>query len=131
MSLPLEFLKSIPLDDLQRLVAYKENEVEIQSLYKDLEKHLKAAQKYQTKIDELITQGTGIVQKKRHGPSVRAMCTEVLKNKKNGLTAAQIKDGITKLYPHRQSKTLYNQVFIALTRNKEFKRVSDKKFILK
>lgn len=131
MSKALEFLKELPLGDLRRLIAYKENEEVINGLYEDREKHLKAAQDIQTQIDELITQGTGIVQKKRHGPSVRAMCTEVLKKKKNGLTAAEIKDGIVKLYPHRQSKTLYNQVFIALTRNREFKRVSDKRFVLK
>lgn len=131
MSKILEFLKELPLGDLRRLVAYKENEEEVNSLYEEREKHLNAAEKIQKQIDKLITQGTGIVQKKRHGPSVRSMCTEVLKRKRKGLTAAEIKDGILEIYPHRQSKTLYNQVFIALTRNREFKRAPENKFILK
>ena len=47
------------------------------------------------------------------------------------MSAAEIKDSILKRHPHRQSKTLYNQVFIALTRNPEFKRLKDGTFTLK
>ncbi len=131
MSKALEFLKGLPLSDLRRLVAFKENEEEILSLQEDRNHHLAEAEKIQKQIDELITEGTGIVQRKRHGPTVRAMCAEALRGKRNGLTAAQIKDAILDRHPHRQSKTLYNQVFIALTRNREFKRGKEGTFYLR
>lgn len=131
MSKALEYLKGLPLSDLRKLVAFKENEEEIVSLQADRDHHLAEADRIQKQIDSLITEGTGIIQKKRHGPTVRAMCAEALRGKRSGLTAAQIKDAILERHPHRQSKTLYNQVFIALTRNAEFKRGKDGTFTLK
>ncbi len=53
------------------------------------------------------------------------MAIEVLKGKKKGLTAAQIKDAILEKYPHRANDTFYNQVFIAVSRNPGFKKLQD------
>ena len=54
-------------------------------------------------------------------PTVKDMAIEVLKDKKNGMTAAQIKEAILERHPHRDNDTFYNQVFIAVTRKPEFK----------
>ncbi len=130
MTIEFEILKDLSLGDLKRLLAYKEHEEEINSLLESRAEHLERAQELQAQIDKLITEGTGIVQKKRHGPTVKAMCIEVLNKKKAGLTAAEIKRKVVELYPYKNSRTLYNQIFIALTRNREFNRVDGKKFTL-
>ena len=46
------------------------------------------------------------------------------------MTAAEVKNAILKKHPHRQNRTFYNQVFIALTRSPGFRKIRTGEFVL-
>ena len=46
------------------------------------------------------------------------------------MTAAEIKNAILARHPHRNNRTFYNQVFIALTRSPEFRMLTSGRFVL-
>ncbi len=85
----------------------------------------------QQRIDELVSGTSGRSPTKRQGPSVRALCEEILRKKSPGLTPAEVKDAILEKYPHRNNKTFYNQVFIALSRNDNFRKMANGIFRLR
>ena len=129
MSKTMEMLSSLSLSDLRRLIALKENQNEVKTLMAQRDTHTEEARLIQNQIDDLLDV-TQQPRKKRVGPSVKALCEESLKNKKKGLTPAAVKDAILKRHPNRNNRTFYNQVFIALTRNKSFKKAANGSFVL-
>lgn len=131
MSQALEILDSLSLKELRRLLSLKENQNEVVDLMARRDQLLEEARLLQQKIDELISGTSGRSPTKRHGPSVRALCEEILRKKPTGLTPAEVKDAILEKYPHRNNKTFYNQVFIALSRNDNFRKVANGTFRLK
>ncbi len=129
MSLAFEFIKTLPLAELRRLLAIKENLRQIETLMEKRDRLLEEARLIQNQIDDLIDVAAGRTRKKRKGPSVKALCIEVLVGVKSGLSAAEVKNAILKRYPHRNTRTFYNQVFIALTRSQTFKKLRNGKFL--
>jgi len=131
MSVTMEIIKSFSLAELRRLVALKENQPQIESLMERRDRLLEEARMLQNQIDELIDTGSTRTRRKRLGPSVKQLCIEVFRGKKNLLmTAAEVKDAILTKHPHRNNRTFYNQVFIALTRSNLFKKLKSGKFTL-
>ena len=130
MAAVMDFIKSVPLGELRRLVTLKENQDHIETLMEKRDKLLNEARLIQNQIDELMHLGSSQIRKKRKGPSVKVLCVEALKGKKSGLTAAEVKNTILKQHPHRNNRTFYNQVFIALTRSPSFKKQKNRKFNL-
>jgi hypothetical protein len=130
MSVPIELIRSLPLAELRRLVIMKENQDQIQALMEKRDTLLEEARMIQNQIDELIELGSGRPRRRRKGPSVKALCIEALEGSKNGMTAADVKNTILEKHPHRNNRTFYNQVFIALTRSVEFKKLKNGNFIL-
>ncbi len=131
MSVTMEIIKSFSLAELRRLVALKENQPQIESLMERRDRLLEEARMLQNQIDELIDTGSTRTRRKRLGPSVKQLCIEVFRGKKNlSLTAAEVKDAILSKHPHRNNRTFYNQVFIALTRSNLFKKLKSGKFTL-
>lgn len=128
MSVAFEILKSLSLGELRRLLTLKENLERIEELMQRRDGLLEEARLIQNQIDELIEQGTGGQRKKRAGPSVKSLCEEILRGRKVGLTAAEVKNAVLDKYPHRNNRTFYNQVFIALTRNDVFKKDREGRF---
>ncbi len=131
MSKAMEFLQNLPLADLRRLVAFKENEDRIIELREKRARLLQEADSLQEEIDFLLDEVTIVKRKKRFGPSMREVCISILKGRKKGLTAAEIKRLIEKKYPEKRGRSTYNQVYIALTRNPEFKKEKGKIFSLR
>ena len=130
MAAVMDFIKSVPLGELRRLVTLKENQDHIETLMENRDKLLNEARLIQNQIDELMHLGSSQTRKKRKGPSVKALCIEALKGKKSGLTAAEVKNTILMQNPHRNNRTFYNQVFIALTRSPSFKKQKNGRFNL-
>jgi ribosomal protein S13 len=131
MSVAMEIIKSFSLVELRRLVALKENQPQIESLMERRDRLMEEARLLQNQIDELIDTGSTRGRRKRIGPSVKQLCIEAFRFKKNApLTAAEVKDAILSKHPHRNNRTFYNQVFIALTRSNLFKKMKSGKFIL-
>ncbi len=131
MSVALEIIKSFSLAELRRLVSLKENQPQIESLMERRDRLLEEARMLQNQIDELIDTGSTRGRRKRIGPSVKYLCIEAFRSKKNApLTAAEVKDAILARHPHRNNRTFYNQVFIALTRSNLFKKMKSGKFSL-
>ena len=130
MSQTFDILQGLPLAELRRLVALKENQDQILTLRQRRDELLAQARELQNEIDDLISVGARHVRRKRVGPSVKALCEEVLQKKKRGLTPAEVKNDILERYPHRNNRTFYNQVFIALTRNDVFRKDRDGRFTL-
>ena len=131
MSQALEILDSLSLKELRRLISLKENQTEVSDLMARRDQLLEEARLLQQRIDELLSGTSGRSSRKRHGPSVRKLCEEILRKKSPGLTPAEVKDAILAEYPHRNNKTFYNQVFIALTRNDNFRKMANGTFRLK
>ncbi len=131
MSQALEILDSLSLKELRRLLSLKENQNEVVDLMARRDQRLEEARLLQQRIDELVSGTSGRSPRKRQGPSVRALCEEILRKKSPGLTPAEVKDAILEKYPHRNNKTFYNQVFIALTRNDGFRKMINGTFRLK
>lgn len=130
MTIPIEIIRALPLSELRRLVSLKENQEQIQELMERRDRLTEEANMIQAQIDELIEIGSGKRRRKRKGPSVKALCIEALKGKRAGLTAADVKNVILESHPHRNNRTFYNQVFIALTRSPEFNKLANGKFVL-
>ena len=59
------------------------------------------------------------------GPSTPALCEEVLRRKKGPLTPAEVKNVILKKYPDRNRRSVYMQVYMALSSNIAFRRMAD------
>ena len=112
MSKTQEILSTLSLADLRRLVTLKENQAKVESLLQKRDAHLEEARLIQRQIDDLLDVSQPPV-RKRTGPSVKDLCIEVLKGRKNGLTPAEVKEAILKRHPGRENRTFYNQVFIA------------------
>ena len=129
MSVALEILRELPLAELRRLLVLRENQPRIEELMRQRDALLEQARRVQAQIDELVDSGSGAQRKKRIGPSVKALCEEVLRGRKRGLTAAEVKDAILERHPHRDNRTFYNQVFIALTRSGSFAKDRNGRFI--
>ncbi len=130
MTIPIELIRSLPLSELRRLVSIKENQEQIQVLMDKRDRLFEEARLIQNQIDELIELGSGRTRRKRKGPSVKALCVEALTGSRTGMTAADVKNKILESHPHRNNRTFYNQVFIALTRSPEFTKLKSGKFIL-
>jgi hypothetical protein len=131
MSVAMEIIKSFSLAELRRLVALKENQPQIESLMERRDRLMEEARMLQNQIDELIDTGSTRGRRKRIGPSVKQLCIEAFRSKKNvPMTAAEVKDAILGKHPHRNNRTFYNQVFIALTRSNLFKKQKNGRFIL-
>ena len=130
MTVPIDLIKSFPLGELRRLLSMKENQEQIQDLMERRDRLYDQARLIQSQIDELIETGSGRPRRKRRGPSVRALCEEALKGQRGGMTAAEVKNAILTKHPHRQNRTFYNQVFIALTRSPEFRKLRTGGFVL-
>lgn len=127
MSVMMEVIKSFSLAELRRLVALKENQPQIESLMQKRDHLLEEARLLQNQIDGLIQGASARGRRKRIGPSVKQLCMEAFRSRKGALlTAAEVKDAILLKHPHRNNHTFYNQVFIALTRSKVFKKKSGK-----
>ncbi|MBI4586364.1 MAG: hypothetical protein HY717_20335 [Planctomycetes bacterium] len=129
MSLAFDIIKSLPLAELRRLIAIKENQRPIENLLEKRDRLLEEARLIQNQIDDLIDLGAGRSRKKRKGPSVKALCIEALDGVKGGMSAAEVKNAILARYPYRNTRTFYNQVFIALTRSQTFKKLRNGKFL--
>src|SRR6266545_2136649 len=131
MSVAMEIIKSFSLAELRRLVALKENQPQIESLMERRDRLMEEARMLQNQIDELIDTGSTRGRRKRIGPSVKQLCIEAFRGKKNvPMTAAEVKDTILSRHPHRNNRTFYNQVFIALTRSDLFKKQRSGRFTL-
>jgi len=131
MSVAMEIIKSFSLAELRRLVALKENQPQIESLMERRDHLMEEARMLQNQIDELIDTGSTRGRRKRIGPSVKQLCIEAFRYRRNyPLTAAEVKDAILAKHPHRNNRTFYNQVFIALTRSNLFRKQKSRKFIL-
>jgi ribosomal protein S13 len=131
MSVAMEIIKSFSLAELRRLVALKENQPQIESLMQRRDRLLEEARMLQNQIDELIDTGSTRGRRKRIGPSVKQLCIEAFRSRKNApMTAAEVKDAILARHPHRNNRTFYNQVFIALTRSNLFKKQKSGRFTL-
>jgi len=127
----MEIIKSFSLAELRRLVALKENQPQIESLMERRDRLMEEARLLQSQIDELIDTGSTRGRRKRIGPSVKHLCIDAFRSKKNSpLTAAEVKDAILSKHPHRNNRTFYNQVFIALTRSNLFKKHKSGRFSL-
>ena len=131
MSQAIEILTALSLKELRRLVSLKENQKDVSDLMARRDQLLEEARLLQQRMDELISGTSGRSPTKRQGPSVRALCEEILRKKSPGLTPAEVKDAILEKYPHRNNKTFYNQVFIALSRNDNFRKMANGTFRLK
>ena len=131
MSVAMEIIKSFSLAELRRLVALKENQPQIESLMERRDRLMEEARMLQNQIDELIDTGSTRGRRKRIGPSVKQLCIEAFRGKKNvAMTATEVKDTILGRHPHRNNRTFYNQVFIALTRSDLFKKQRSGRFTL-
>jgi len=131
MSVAMEIIKSLPLTELRRLVALKENQPQIESLMDRRDRLMEEVRMLQNQIDELIETGSDRGRRRRIGPSVKSLCIEAFRGRKGaGMTAAEAKDFILAKHPHRNNRTFYNQVFIALTRSDLFKKLKSGKFVL-
>jgi DNA-binding transcriptional MerR regulator len=131
MSVAMEIITSFSLAELRRLVALKENQPQIESLMERRDHLMEEARLLQNQIDELIDTGSTRGRRKRIGPSVKHLCIEAFRSRKNiPMTAAEVKDTILAKNPHRNNRTFYNQVFIALTRSNMFKKGRSGKFTL-
>ena len=129
MSVAMEIIKSFSLAELRRLVALKENQPQIESLMERRDHLMEEVRMLQNQIDELVDTGSTRGRRKRIGPSVKHLCIETFRAKKNApMTAAEVKDAILARHPHRNNRTFYNQVFIALTRSNLFKKQKSGKF---
>ena len=129
MSVAMEIIKSFSLAELRRLVALKENQPQIESLMERRDHLMEEVRMLQNQIDELVDTGSSRGRRKRIGPSVKHLCIEAFRAKKNApMTAAEVKDAILARHPHRNNRTFYNQVFIALTRSNLFKKQKSGKF---
>lgn len=129
MSVAMEIIKSFSLAELRRLVALKENQPQIESLMERRDHLMEEVRMLQNQIDELVDTGSSRGRRKRIGPSVKHLCIEAFRAKKNApMTAAEVKDAILAKHPHRNNRTFYNQVFIALTRSNLFKKQKSGKF---
>lgn len=129
MSKTQEILDSLSLAQLRRLVTLMESQEKVEELLQTRDRHLEEARLIQRQIDDLLDVSQQ-PRRKREGPSVKSLCEEVLRGRKTGMTPAEVKDSILKRHPDRNNRTFYNQVFIALTRNKIFKKGADGTFIL-
>ncbi len=125
-------LNELSLGELRRLLALRDRVDAVTDLMEKRDQVLGEARLLENQIEELLTTGKSQVRTtKPRGPSVRKLCEEVLRRKTAGLTPAKVKDAILKRYPERNSRTFYNQVFIALTRNDSFRRMADGTFRLR
>lgn len=131
MSKAMDFLESLPLSDLRRLVAFKENEERIIELRDRRQQLLEEAAAVQGEIDSLLDEVTIVKKKRRSGPSMRELCIQVLRGRKRGMTAAEIRRVIEKKHPLKRGPSTYNQVYIALTRNSEFEKLEGNRFRLR
>lgn len=129
MSKTQEMLNELSLAQLRRLTALMNSQEQVEELLQARDRHLEEARLIQRQIDDLLDVEQQ-PRRKREGPSVKRLCEEILRGRKSGLTPAEVKDAVLKKYPERNNRTFYNQVFIALTRNKAFKKVSDGTFVL-
>ncbi len=131
MSVTMEIVRSFSLLELRRLLTFKENQPQFEALSRRREQLLEEARKLQLEIDELIGTGLARVRRKRLGPTVKELCMEVFKGKKSlRLTAVKVQHAILAKHPHRDNRTFYNQVFIALTRSRLFKKLKTGEFLL-
>ena len=122
MTIPIELVRSLPIRELRRLLTIKENLEEIEQLMAERDRLYGQARQIQSQIDDLIELGSDLPRKKRFGPSVKELCMEALHGSSDGLTAAEVKAAILDNHPHRNNRTFYNQVFIALTRSPEVRK---------
>ena len=138
--IPANVLKGLSAAEVHHLLDLRKNQLRLKELLEDRDHHIAQAEKIQRRIDAVLgswvdptvqrvrpgRRGRG----QRLGPTVKEMAVEVLKARKKPMAAAAIKDAILKKYPHRDSDTFYNQVFIAVSRNPEFKKLKDKTYAL-
>ena len=130
MSAVVDVIKSFSLVELRRLVALKENQPQIESLIERRDTLMEEARMIQNQIDELMQTGSTRGRRKRLGPSVKQLCVEAFPKKNAAMTAAEVKDAILARHPHRNNRTFYNQVFIAMTRSNLFKKMKSGKFMI-
>lgn len=130
MTIPIEFVRSLPIRELRRLVTIKENLEEIDQLMAERDGLFERARQIQSQIDDLLELGSDLPRKKRLGPPVKELCMDALRGTAEGLTAAEVKAAILESHPHRNNRTFYNQVFIALTRSPEFRKQRSGKFVV-
>ncbi len=131
MSVTMEIVRSFSLPELRRMLTFKENQPQFEALSRRREQLLDEARRLQLEIDELVNTGLARVRRKRFGPTVKQLCLEVFKGRKTlKLTAVKVKDAILTKHPHRDNRTFYNQVFIALTRGRPFKKLKTGEFLL-
>ena len=129
-------LDSFSLGDLRQILSIKETQAEIDQLLQKRNELLQAVEGIQAQIDRLILSrsrgktGRKTSYGKRTGPTVRAMCEQVLRDGKKPLTAAELKSEILRRWPEKESPSLYNQVFVALRRSATF-RAAGGKFALR
>lgn len=130
MTISVDVIRDLPVAELRRLVRIKENHEEIHGLMEQRDRLLEDAKRIQGQIDELIERDSARVRKTRRGPSVKVLCGEALRGSKIGMTAAAVKNAVLERHPHRDNRTFYNQVFIALTRSPEFRKLKNGKFVV-
>ena len=128
--LSIEAIRALPVAELRRLAALRENYDQVAKLMELRDKHLEEARLIQNQIDALIDSASTKTRPRRKGPSVKALCIEALGSQRGAMTAAEVKNAILDAHPHRNNRTFYNQVFIALTRGSEFKKLKSGKFTL-
>lgn len=129
MSQVRESLNSLSIGEIRRLLALRDRVDAVTDLMVKRDQILGEVRLLDNQIEELLTtEKSQIRTTKPRGPSIRKLCEEVLRRRSASLTPAEVKDAILKRYPARNSRTFYNQVFIALTRNDSFRRMADGTF---
>ena len=132
MSHTRDSLNELSLGELRRLLALRDRVDSITGLMVKRDRILDEARLLENQIEELLTTGKSPARTTRpRGRSVRQLCEDILKRKSASLTPAEVKDAILSRHPQRNSRTFYNQVFIALTRNDSFRRMADGTFRLR
>ena len=125
-------IEALPLGEIRRLLSLRDKMDEISALMEKRDELLSQLGLIDKQLEEMCSDtGSSPRRVKRQGPSVRNLCEEMLRRKPTGLTPAEVKDAILEKYPHRNNKTFYNQVFIALSRNDNFRKMANGTFRLK
>ena len=131
---PSGILSGFSKGEVRQLVELQQVRLRVHELMKERDRCLTKAEAIQKQIEVVLGRAAieshRTARPKRTRPTVKEMAIEILKRRTRGLTAAQVRREILKKYPDRDKDTFYNQVYIALTRCPEFKRMKDKVFTL-